>query len=57
MNNSDKRGAVMGVDFSKSHRAMDANQHEGSYTDFVKLMVAGSVVVVMTLVGMAIFLT
>ena len=46
----------MGVDFSKSHRGMDANQHEGTYSDFIKLMVAGSVVVIVTLVGMAIFL-
>ncbi len=45
------------VDFSKSHHAMDSKQHEGSYSDFVKLMVAGSVVVIVTLAGMALFLT
>ncbi len=47
----------MGVDFSKSHRAMDASQHTKSYSSFIKLMVTGCVVVIVTLVGMAAFLT
>jgi len=47
----------MGVDFSNSHRAMDASQHTESYSSFIKLMVAGCVVVIVTLVGMAAFLT
>ncbi|MHA1165033.1 MAG: aa3-type cytochrome c oxidase subunit IV [Alphaproteobacteria bacterium] len=47
----------MGVNFSKSHRAMDTRQHEETYSSFIKLMVAGCVVVIVTLVGMAAFLT
>jgi len=47
----------MGVDFSKSHRAMDTRQHEGSYSAFIKLLVAGCVIAIVTLVGMAAFLT
>ena len=47
----------MGVDFSSSHRAMDARQHKQSYTAFIKLAIASCVFVIMTLVGMAVFLT
>lgn len=47
----------MGVDFSKSHRAMDTRQHEQTYTAFIKLIIAGCILAVMTLAGMAIFLT
>ena len=47
----------MGVDFSKSHRAMDTRQHEGSYSAFLKLLTATCVIVIVTLVGMAAFLT
>ena len=46
----------MGVDFSGSHRAMDAKQHKESYSAFVNLTIATCVVVVVVLVGMAIFL-
>lgn len=47
----------MGVDFSKGHRAMDARQHQETYSDFVKIVVATTAFVVVTLVGMAVFLT
>ena len=47
----------MGVDFSKSHRAMDTRQHQESYSAFIKLLMAGCVVVIVTLVSMAAFLT
>lgn len=46
----------MGVDFAKSHRAMDVKQHEESYSSFVKLTVATCVLVIVILVGMAFFL-
>jgi len=46
----------MGVDFTKSHRAMDVKQHEESYSSFIKLTVATCVLTIVTLVGMAIFL-
>lgn len=46
----------MGVDFSKSHRAMDANQHTETYSSFIKILVASSAVVIVTLVGLAAFL-
>lgn len=47
----------MGVDFTRSHRAMDVRQHEGAYSGFVKLMTTLSVLTILTLVGMAVFLT
>jgi aa3 type cytochrome c oxidase subunit IV len=47
----------MGVDFSKSHRAMDARQHEQSYSAFLKLLIATCVLVIVILGGMAAFLT
>ncbi len=47
----------MGVDFTNSHRAMDVRQHEGAYAGFVKLVVVLCAMVIMTLVGMAVFLT
>lgn len=46
----------MGVDFSGSHRSMDTKQHKETYDSFIKLVVATCVVVIVTLVGMAIFL-
>ena len=46
----------MGVDFSGSHRAMDAKQHKETYSWFIKLTIATCAVVIVTLVGMAIFL-
>ncbi len=46
----------MGVEFSGSHRAMDSKQHTESYNWFIKLVIATSVVVIVTLVGMALFL-
>ena len=46
----------MGVDFSGSHRAMDTNQHSETYNWFIKLCIATCVVVIVTLVGMAVFL-
>lgn len=47
----------MGVDFSSSHRAMDARQHERSYAAFIKLAIATCVFVIVTLAAMALFLT
>ena len=47
----------MGVDFTKSHRAMDTRQHEAAYSGFLKLLIALCVVSIITLVGMALFLT
>jgi len=47
----------MGVDFTNSHRAMDVQQHEAAYAGFVKLVVALCVMSILTLVGMAVFLT
>lgn len=47
----------MGVDFSKSHRAMDVKQHEETYSAFVKLVVATIGLCIVILVGMAVFLT
>lgn len=47
----------MGVDFSSSHSAMDARQHEQSYSAFIKLAIATCLLVIVTLAGMAIFLT
>lgn len=47
----------MGVDLSRSHHAMDIRQHEGTYSGFIKLMTALCVVVIVTLVGLAVFLT
>lgn len=47
----------MGVDFSKSHRAMDVKQHEETYSAFIKLTVATVVLCIVILVGMAVFLT
>ncbi len=47
----------MGVDFSKGHRAMDARQHQETYSDFIKLVIASCVLVVVILAGMATFLT
>jgi hypothetical protein len=47
----------MGVDFTKSHRAMDVRQHEGAYSGFIKLMLVMCVLTILTLVGMAVFLT
>lgn len=46
----------MGVDFSKSHRAMDVNQHEETYSAFIKLCVATCASVIVILIGMAVFL-
>ncbi len=46
----------MGVDFAGSHRAMDTKQHSGTYSWFIKLVIATCVVVIVTLVGMAVFL-
>lgn len=46
----------MGVDLTKSHRAMDSKQHEYTYSAFIKLIVATCLVTIVTLVGMAIFL-
>lgn len=47
----------MGVDLSKSHRAMDTHQHEAAYAGFIKLLTICSVLTILTLVGMAVFLT
>ena len=47
----------MGVDFSKSHRAMDAQQHEDAYSAFNTLLLSGCVVVFVALIAMALFLT
>lgn len=47
----------MGVDFSSSHRAMDARQHEQTYSAFIKLVIATCVFVIVTLAAMALFLT
>ena len=52
-----ERGAVMGVDFTNSHSAMDVRQHEGAYSGFIKLMTIICAVTILTLVGMAVFLT
>ena len=46
----------MGVDFSKSHRAMDVKQHEETYSSFIKLVTATCVLTIAILVGMAVFL-
>lgn len=46
----------MGVDFTKSHRAMDVKQHEESYSSFIKLTAATCGLVIVVLAGMAIFL-
>lgn len=45
------------IDFSKSHRAMDTRQHEQTYSSFIKLVTATALFVIVTLVGMAAFLT
>ena len=47
----------MGVDFSKSHRAMDVKQHEETFSAFLKLVIGFVAVVVVVLAGMAVFLT
>ena len=47
----------MGVDFTTSHSAMDVRQHEGAYSGFIKLMTIICAVTILTLVGMAVFLT
>ncbi len=47
----------MGVDLTKSHRAMDTRQHEGTYLGFIKFMIAMCVMSIMTLLAMALFLT
>lgn len=47
----------MGVDFSNAHRAMNAQQHLATYAAFTKIMIFGCVIVMLTLVGMALFLT
>jgi hypothetical protein len=47
----------MSVDLSKSHRAMDTHQHEVAYASFVKLLVVGSTLCILILIGMAAFLT
>ena len=39
----------MGVDFSKSHRAMDARQHLETYSAFNKLLVSVCIMVIVTL--------
>ncbi len=41
----------MGVDFSSSHRAMDARQHEQSYSAFIKIAIAACIVTAVTLAG------
>ncbi len=46
----------MGVDFAGSHRAMDSKQHKESYSWFMKLTIGTCVLVVVVLVGMAVFL-
>ena len=47
----------MGVDFSSSHHAMNARQHQQSYSAFIKLAIATCIVAAVTLAGMAAFLT
>lgn len=47
----------MSVDLTKSHRAMDTRQHEAAYSGFIKLLTISSVLTILTLTGMAIFLT
>ena len=47
----------MGVDFSSSHHAMDARQHQQTYSAFIKLAITACIVVAVTLAGMAAFLT
>ena len=47
----------MGVDFSSSHSAMDARQHQQTYSAFIKFAIATCVVAAVTLAGMAAFLT
>lgn len=46
----------MGIDFTKSHRAMDVKQHEATYSAFIKLVTATCALTIVILVGMAIFL-
>lgn len=46
----------MGVDFAKSHRAMDVKQHEETYSAFTKLVAGTCALVVVVLIGMAVFL-
>ncbi|MFQ5625256.1 MAG: aa3-type cytochrome c oxidase subunit IV [Methyloligellaceae bacterium] len=47
----------MGVDFSSSHHAMDARQHQQTYSAFIKLTIASCIMAALMLAGMAVFLT
>ncbi len=47
----------MGVDFSSSHRAMDARQHKQTYSAFIKLVIVTCISVAGTLAAMAVILT
>lgn len=47
----------MSVDFTKSRRAMDRRQHEQTYSNFLKLLIATTVLSIVVLAGMAVFLT
>jgi CHASE3 domain sensor protein len=46
----------MSVDLTKSHKAMDAQQHERTYNAFVKAVVFCTGLIILVLVMMAIFL-
>ena len=46
----------MGVDFSDGHEAMDYDEHKGTYSLFVKGTIYLTAIVVLILIGMAIFL-
>jgi hypothetical protein len=46
----------MGIDFSRSHRAMNVRQHEETYSAFTKLVASTCALVIFVLIGMAIFL-
>lgn len=46
----------MSVDFSKSHKAMDVEQHKATYDGFLKITIISTVAIVVLLVLMAIFL-
>lgn len=46
----------MSVDFSKSHKAMDVEQHTETYDGFIKVTIISTAAIVVLLVLMAIFL-
>ena len=46
----------MGIDYSSGKESMDYPAHEKTYKGFIKLTIATVILVVLILVGMALFL-